>query len=70
MDKDKKQRTSCIGYVPAPHHPEREHTPEELELIRDHVENWNPWGIQNVFMDRPTNKKSAIRNKGMIKGRK
>ena len=62
------EKNSCIGYVPAP--PTKGHTPEELELIRDHVENWNPWGIRNLFPDRPTNKKSVIRNKGMIKGRR
>ena len=62
------EKKSCIGYIPAP--PTKGHTPEELELIRDHVENWNPWGIQNVFMDRPTNKKSAIHKRGMIKGRR
>lgn len=62
------EKKSCIGYIPAP--PSKGHTPEELELIRDHVENWNPWGIRNVFLDRPPNKKSVICKSGMIKGGK
>lgn len=36
------KKNSCIGYQPAK--PGREHTPEEIALIKDHIENWNPAG--------------------------
>lgn len=36
------KKNSCIGYQPAK--PSREHTPEEIALIKDHIENWNPAG--------------------------
>ena len=35
-------KNNFSGYQPAA--PGREHTPEVIALIKDHVENWNPAG--------------------------